>query len=102
MIEKIWMYTGFAVLTALAWALIAFLIWLGAQFLWATWKKYGRYKKILELLDFLDENEDCKKKFEEWLDEKNNPYTREFDTDIEVVSGGFSGVIEEEERDDGE
>ena len=41
-IETIWMYTGFAVLTALAWAVVAFLVWLGAQALWAVWLKYGR------------------------------------------------------------
>ena len=98
MIETIWMYTGFIVLTALAWALAGALAWLGAQFIWAVWQKYGRYKRVVELLDFLDENGVCKEKFEEWLDEKSSPYTREFKTDIDVVSGGYSGVSEEEER----
>ncbi len=70
-IETIWTYTGFAVLTALAWALVAFMVWLGAQVLWAVWRKYGRYKEVLQLLDFLDEDEECDEKFKEWLAKRN-------------------------------
>ena len=66
-VEAIWTYTGFAFWVALAWVLIGAMAWLGAQFLWAVWKKYGRYRKVVKLMDFLKENKECDEKFTEWL-----------------------------------
>lgn len=66
-LETIWMYTGFAVLTSLAWVAAGFLIWVGIKVVWSVWKKWGNYRRVMKLLHFLDENKECNDKFEEWL-----------------------------------
>jgi len=69
-VETIWYYTGFVFWIALVWLTIGVLAWLGSQFLHAVALKWGRYSKVSRMLDFLDENEECRNKFYAWTEEK--------------------------------
>ena len=68
MIETIWYYTGFVFWVALAWLVITFSIWLGAQFLYATWQKGKTYRKVSKLPDFFRDHPECKERFDEWVE----------------------------------
>ena len=63
-VVTIWTYTGFALIVALAWVLIGFLAWLGAQLFMAAWHRTRTYRWVI---GFFKNNKECHEKFQAYV-----------------------------------